>query len=154
MRNISISIFVLLVVALTLVASRARAWDGPEYWFESADGPAPGAGGIVATGGASDHNITCANCHIKGTAAQQIDLRFTSNPPMQAGGYRPGKTYQVNVDMVGEHLGLSGCSQYTSNTNNFAASFEDASGKPVGALTGDSGWTSSRCAPTMDPRNP
>ena len=62
-----------------------------------------------------------------------------------------GQKYQVAVKLVGEHLGLSGCGQYLTHTNNFAAAFEDASGKPTGVLASDSGQ-SAASGPTALPK--
>ncbi len=59
--------------------------------------------------------------------------------------YTPGQKYQVDVKLVGEHLGLSGCGQYLTHVNNFAATVEGASGKLAGVLGSDSGQSSSSC---------
>lgn len=69
-----------LFIAILTAAADAFAWDGPTLWYESAVGgqgaPAgPGGGGIIGTGGATDHNITCAHCHIKGEAKYVDDRR-------------------------------------------------------------------------------
>jgi hypothetical protein len=66
--------------------------------------------------------------------------------------YEPGQRYQVDVQLVGEHLGLSNCVAGATNLNHFVASFEDASGNVAGALAADSGQSSAACpstAPTM-----
>jgi len=138
-------------IAAWLLPATARAWDGPEYWYANAAGQPAGAGGIIGTGSARDHAITCAHCHTK--AAGMIDLKLDFTPALPTVGgqqtYEPGQTYQIAVKLVGEHLGLSGCGQYLSHTNNFAASFEDPSGKPAGKLTSDSGQTSTSCPPAV-----
>src|SRR6185295_5087437 len=61
----------------------------------------------------------------------------------------PGQSYQVKVSLVGEHLGKSGCGQYLSHVNNFAATFEDAGGKLAGVLSSDSGQSSASCPQVM-----
>jgi hypothetical protein len=63
--------------------------------------------------------------------------------------YEPGQTYQVDVALIGEHLGLSGCDPFVTHTNNFVAAFEDASGNVAGTLTSDSGQSSTNCPPTI-----
>ncbi len=142
-----------LLLAITTTSRLARAWDGPTMWYESATGgpggaDGPGGGGIIGTGGASDHNITCANCHIKGDANYgTVDFKPTFNPPIGA-TYKLGQTYQVTFAMVGEHLGLGQCMPYMKNINGFAAAFEDDSGKPVGSFRASYGSTTS-CPPTI-----
>jgi hypothetical protein len=135
----------------------ARAWDGPEMWFEAAAGgansslgPGPGGGGILGTGGASDHNITCANCHIQGANGYgTVDFKPSFNPPIGA-TYTLGQTYHVTMTMTNEHLGLSGCtgSPPNPNVNEFGAAFEDDSGKPVGSLVAVNG-NSTSCQATI-----
>ena len=140
--------FAMFITILTAAAD-ASAWDGPTLWYESAvggqGGPAgPGGGGIIGTGGATDHNITCAHCHIKGEAKYgTIGANVTFNPPIGA-TYKLGQKYQVTVALSGEYLGKSGCDQYMKNINGFAASFEDDSGKNAGVITAANG-TSTSC---------
>jgi hypothetical protein len=147
----------LLLVAALVVPARALAWDSNTYWFDPANGappPAgsqyavlPGGGGILATGGASDHNITCADCHIK--AAEQIDstFLFDGQPLTQ---YSPGHTYQVTAKLLYEHLGLSGCGPYVNgNVNNFGATFEDANGNRVGTLASDGNTSGASCSSSL-----
>lgn len=146
---------ILAALAVFGGASTAQAWDGPGQWYESAVAKNPGGGGIVGTGSAMDHNILCAHCHTE--AMNQIDLKFDFMPPLDMVGgqpvYSPGKTYQVAVNLTGEHLGTSGCGQYLSHTNSFAATFENASGKLAGTLTSAAGQSSANCPQTMpDPK--
>ena len=55
----------IVVAACTLLGTNAaRAWDGPELWYEPAHGAVPGGGGIFGTGGERDHHITCEHCHV------------------------------------------------------------------------------------------
>jgi hypothetical protein len=139
-----------------LIPATSRAWDGPGLWYSPAAGAQPGGSGIIGTGGALDHNVTCANCHMK--AESKIDLKLDFSPALPTvGGLptpMPGQQYQVSVQLTGEHLGLSACEQYTSNINNFAATVEDAGGKLAGVLASDSGQSSTSCpASAPDPVN-
>jgi hypothetical protein len=138
-----------LVVALT--PAKSHAWDGPDLWYSSAAGKQPGGAAIIGTGGATDHNITCANCHTKGE--NKIDLKLEFSPPLPSVGglptYTPGQTYQVSVKLTGEHLGLSGCGQYLTHVNNFAATIENGGGKLAGVLSSDSGQSSANCPKSM-----
>ncbi|HRI65089.1 MAG TPA: hypothetical protein PK156_12660 [Polyangium sp.] len=146
---------IMAALVISSGASLAWAWDGPQQWFESASAKNPGGGGIIGTGGAMDHNLMCAHCHVE--ASNQIDLKFDFTPPLEMVGgqpvYAPGQTYQVAVNLVGEHLGTSGCGQYLAHTNNFAATVENGSGKVAGMLRSDAGQTSASCPQTMpDPK--
>jgi hypothetical protein len=136
---------------LGFLPTTAAAWDGWKTWNEAADGMNPGGGGIFGTGGATDHAITCAHCHVE--AKGMIGGGLTFNPPLsQVGGvdaYQPGKIYQVTATLTGERLGLSGCAQYTMNNNGFVATFENSSGTVAGVLASDSGQSSASCPPTL-----
>ncbi len=144
-----------LVLAIVASASLARAWDGDPLWYNPANGKVaqpynvmPGGGGIIGTGGAGDHAVTCAHCHIKGDASYGT-IRVSFNPPFGT-TYMPNKQYTVTLNLVGEHLGLSGCGQYVlGNINEFAATFETDSGKVAGAMQADYGSTAS--CPTTPP---
>lgn len=148
-----IVIFCTVVFGSLLAASPALAWDSSNLWYDPAEGAKaspynvmPGGGGILATGGAGDYAITCANCHIKG-ADGYGSIGLTITPPVPT-TYKPGTKYDFTVSMTGEHRGLSGCSQYVlGNVNQFAITFEDASGKQVGSFTTDYG-TSASCPQT------
>jgi hypothetical protein len=130
-------------------------WDGPKLWTESASSMPLGGGAIIATGGATDYYITCAQCHIKSDPSQYglIDFQMTFVPALSSVGgaeaYKPGQTYQVTARMMGEHLGLSGCDPSAKNVNNFAAAFENGNGQPVGVLASDSGQRSDACPQTI-----
>jgi hypothetical protein len=149
-------LFVLLVGCIG-VATPALAWDANAYWYEPANGGPPpqgsqyavlpGGGGILATGGATDHNITCADCHVK--AAGQISSAFLFDGKTLT-SYAPGHTYQVTAQLLYEHLGLSGCGQYVNgNVNNFGATFEDANGNVVGVLASDGNTSGASCQATL-----
>lgn len=149
------SIVILLTTAIMLLLpASALAWDANQYWWDPAQGAPgqpyavlPGAGGIIATGGATDHNITCADCHVK--SAGQIDATFAfDGMPLTA--YSPGHTYRVTAQLLYEHLGLSGCGQYvTGNVNNFGAAFEDGQGNVAGMLASDGNTTGASCQASM-----
>jgi hypothetical protein len=134
----------------------ALAWDGPTLWYEPANA-GPGGGGLITTGGALDHNVTCAHCHDKGDGSQGygvIGADVSFNPPIGA-AYKKGQRYEVTVALTGEHLALSGCmNDYPVNRNGFAASFEDDSGKVVGSLSAAFGDAAScvRAAPDPFPK--
>lgn len=134
-----------------LTPARSHAWDGPDLWYSSATGQMPGGGGIVGTGGSLDHNITCAHCHTN--AESKIDVKFEFSPSLPTVGglptYTPGQKYQVSVKLTGEHLGLSGCGQYLTHVNNFAATIENGGGKLAGVLSSDSGQSSTSCPKDM-----
>jgi hypothetical protein len=136
-----------VALAAFLLPQTARAWDGPDLWYGDPAGQMPGGGGLLGTGSARDRGITCAHCHTKAAGLIDLDLAFT--PPLPTVGgqptYAPGQTYQVAVKLVGEHLGQSGCGQYLTHTNNFAAAFEDMSGQPTGVLASDSGQSAASC---------
>src|SRR5262249_49996262 len=152
----TLSIAVIIAALFALLAPRtAAAWDGPQLWYMRASDAQPGGSGIIATGGVLDHNVTCANCHLK--AESKIDVKFTFSPALPTVGrlptYTAGQKYQVTATLEGEHLGLANCGQYTSNVNNFAATFEDAGGKFAGVIASDSGQSSANC-PVDPPPNP
>ena len=150
------SLFALACFVFAFAFARAAsAWDGPSMWYDPATGSPqtnqnPGGGGILGTGGVTDHGITCANCHMKGkNPTGLIDAKPTFNPPLNVGAYTPGQKYTITITMTGEHLGLSGCSQYTPDNNNFmAATIEDDSGKLAGTFSTQSGSTAS-CPATV-----
>jgi hypothetical protein len=142
--------FTILLSVIVLIATRgvARAWDAPQYWYES---DTIGGGGILATGGAGDHNITCANCHIKGAQNYgTVDFKPSFNPPIGT-SYQLGQTYLVTMTLSNEHLGLDCPSMGMDmhNKNFFGAAFEDDSGKAVGQLTAGNGTTASCPTPPL-----
>jgi hypothetical protein len=130
---------VLLMTTLVLAFPTTASW----HTSPTLVGGKPGAGGIYGTGGQSDHGITCAVCHIN--AAGQIGASFSVSPAWaKVGGqdaYQPGTTYQITVNLTGEHLGVG----TTTNQNGMNLTIEDVSGKPVGTFTSDTGVTSSAC---------
>jgi hypothetical protein len=130
----------------------AAAWDGPGLWYADADDATPGGGGILGTGGAHDHGITCADCHVDRDPAV-IDLRFQFTPAMGSVGpdlvFSPGQRYRVDVELLDATLGPP-CGEYMDNRDQFAASFETMAGSPAGFLESDSGQSTSNC-PTMYP---
>jgi hypothetical protein len=138
-----------LALLLWAAPRSARAWDGATLWFADAAGASPGGSGFLGTGSSHDHGVTCAHCHVQAQGLVDVKLAFT--PPLPTVGgqvtYEPAQKYQVDVELVGEHLGLGNCVQGATNLNNFVATFEDASGNVVGALASDSGQSSATCPP-------
>ncbi len=128
-------------------ASVAHAWDGPELWYDPADGMPPGGGGIFGTGAARDHGITCQDCHVDPPDGD-IELRFRFSPSLGSvdglDTYQPGQTYDVTVELLGEVL-TGPCAPNAKNNNGFVATFEDTSGQPAGALASDSGQSRTDC---------
>jgi hypothetical protein len=147
-------------LAAVLALSRstpAAAWDGPGLWYADADDATPGGGGILGTGGAHDHGITCADCHVD-RDPEVIDLRFQFSPAMGTVGpdlvYTPGRRYRVDVQLLNATLGPP-CGPYMDNRDLFAASFETMAGSPAGVLESDSGQSTSNCPVTYpDPAPP
>src|SRR5690242_11475406 len=94
----------LAFLVATAVAAPAFAWDGPELGYGPADGASPGGGGILGTGGAHDHGVTCGDCHVE-APMETPALDFTYSPPMGAAGpdlvYTPGQRYRVDVQLTG-----------------------------------------------------
>ncbi|MFT3769173.1 MAG: hypothetical protein QM820_27355 [Minicystis sp.] len=148
------------LAAVLLPAAGALAFPFGKSWHDRADGTQTnggraGAGGIYGMGSASDHGITCANCHIGG--AGQIGATVTPTPAFQkvnnADAYKPGQTYAITVTMTGEHLGLN---QGNDNLNGMAFTIEDAGGKVKGVFTSDADPTanSTTCKPSYPAQNP
>src|SRR4029079_4622584 len=93
--------------AVALAFPFGKSWHDPATGSQSNGGRA-GAGGIYGTGSATDHFITCTNCHIKSIG--QIDAKITPPPAWEKvnnqDAYKPGQAYSMTIDMTGEHLGL------------------------------------------------
>ena len=128
-------------------ATVAHAWDGPELWYDPADGMPPGGGGIFGTGAARDHGITCQDCHVDPPDGD-VELRFNFSPSLTSvdglDAYEPGRTYDVTVELIGEIL-TGPCAPNAKNNNGFAATFQDAGGQTAGVLASDSGQTGTDC---------
>lgn len=136
--------------ATVLAASPAYAWDGAELWYARADGAMPGGGGILGTGGAHDHGITCGDCHVD-RPQEVIGLDFVFDPPMGAAGpdylYAPGQRYRVEARLTGANLGTA-CDP--ADHDGFAAAFETDAGAPAGRLESDLGQSAANCPATFD----
>jgi hypothetical protein len=130
------TIFAIAIVAVC--AGRAEAWDGPGMWYRAANDDNPGGGGILGTGGRHDHGITCRDCHVERRDEPALALAFAFNPPLANNTYVPNQRYTVTATMTGAQLGRPCGMQYTMNTDNFAASFEDDNGAPAGVVWSDS----------------
>ncbi len=143
-----------LVIAIGIsLSTPAFAWDGAGMWYRAADDDNPGGGGILGTGGGHDHGIKCTDCHVNRKTEPALGFTLAFAPPITT-TYVPGQRYQVTAQLSGAQLGSPCNMQYTQNVDNFAASFEDDTGAPAGALASDSGPTSSNCATqpqTTDP---
>ena len=150
-------ITVATVLGILSYAGATLAFPYPYLFHEPSAGDASqnraGAGGIYGTGGKQDLGIQCSDCHINGAGSIGISLTITKAPSGTAtgwdvvnggDGYQPGATYQIQVDMTGQHKFAA----TNMDTNGMSATFEDQSGKLAGVLTSDSGQTSSSCPAT------
>jgi hypothetical protein len=139
------------LVLLVGWAAPAHAWDGAQLWYDTAAGAVPGGGGILGTGGAHDHGITCGDCHVE-RAQEVIGLDFEFDPPMGNAGpdflYAPGQRYRVVARLANANLGSSGCA--AADIDSFAAAFETDAGAPAGTLESDVGQSAASCPPTWD----
>lgn len=131
----------MVAASVVLPAAAALAFPFGKSWHDRADGNQSnggraGAGGIYGMGGATDFNITCANCHTGGKG--QIGATITPSPAWakvnNVDAYAPGQKYAITVTLTGEHLGLN---QGTNNLNGFALTFEDQGGKVRGVFESD-----------------
>jgi hypothetical protein len=141
-----------LVVLFTIATTHAAfAWDGPDAWYRAANADNPGGGGILGTGAARDHGITCRECHTDRVDAPTLALQFTFTPSLPSSGgmssYAAGVRYRVDVTLQNEALGPP-CGQYLAHTDGFAATFEGANGASVGMLETDAGVSAASC-PTV-----
>lgn len=144
---------VAFAAASVLGAAPAAAWDGPGLWYKPIDGPDPGGGGILGTGGAHDHGITCGDCHVERDPTEVIDLQFDFEPDLVPAGpdsvYAPNQRYRVDVRMIGALLGTSCTEAVMKNVDQFAAGFETDSGAAAGMLESDSGQSTASCPATF-----
>lgn len=128
-----------------------NSWHMPSAGDPTA-GNRAGGGGIYGTGSSQDKGITCAQCHVK--AQGLIDATITPTPAWQniAGqlAYKPGQTYSITVQMVGEHLGLSNPGM-NDNLNGMAMAFENAAAQSVGMLASDTPGNSASSCPVAAP---
>jgi hypothetical protein len=144
-----------LVIAIVCAATPAYAWPGGANWYWPATGDdsvmyggTPGGGGILGTGGQHDHGIQCSDCHVqRATESFTFDMKFT--PDVVNNTYVAGQTYTVLATMTGANLpcmpGPNGGGSAADKVRNFAASFENDAGDPVGVLTSDAGQTAPNC---------
>jgi hypothetical protein len=140
-----------LVVALSLVAARALAFDSASGFFEPKGTPhaatyGASAEGVYFTGAPRFASQTCAACHTDGPGRVQLKLGV-DQPSLFVDGYTPGVTYLFEVELNGEVEGL----QYNTptcteppgprdtftyvqcNNNNFALEIESGAGPLSGA---------------------
>ena len=140
----------IMTIAVVLLASRsAYAWDGPELWYDPADGAMPGGDGLLGTGGVHDHGIKCGDCHVD-APMETPGLDFAYTPPMGVAGpdllYTPGQRYRVDVTITGANLGVTNCDR--PEMDGFAAAYETDSGAVAGQLESDVGQSAASCPPT------
>lgn len=153
---------IISIVALGIVvpAAVASAFPFGKSWHDRSDGTQAnggraGAGGIYGTGGAKDHGITCAHCHIK--APGLISATVTPTPAwgMKNGSptYTPGQKYSIAVAMTGENKGLN---QGNNNLNGMAITVEDQGGKTSGVFESDTSpvVSSASCPAAYPASNP
>jgi hypothetical protein len=137
------------ITILLLLCGSAWAWDGPALWYASATGGAtgtlPGGGGIMGTGGQHDYGIKCTDCHVQRKDEPALAFAMTFSPALAGATYTPGQRYTVTAQLSGAQLGVPCTMQYSSNVDNFAASFEDDTGNQAGALTPDDGQSAPNC---------
>jgi hypothetical protein len=141
-----------VLVAAMAISFGAAGMSQLVFWHMPADGTGPnraGAAAIYGTGGKSDWGITCAHCH--SGAKGLIGATFVASPSWQkvnnVDAYKPGQKYDITVTLTNEQKVPS--ARWPHTQNGFAATFEDANGKPKGTLQSDVlGNSSASCPPT------
>jgi hypothetical protein len=131
------SIRAAFAAAVALVATAALAWNYDDLWQYKADAARPGGGGNFATGSKTDRSLQCVHCHIGSAGTVNLGLSFSPQLGTVNGkpSYAPNTRYTITAALQGEHLSVGVAGQ----VNNFAATFEDATGKVVGIIESDSG---------------
>ena len=92
---------------------------------------AGGADGIYYVGSPLERGWKCTLCHLN--PPSKISLHI-DQPELFSGGnfqYTPGQVYKFDVDLVGEHLGLSSTH---SNYNSLVVQILDENQAPAGAM--------------------
>lgn len=119
-------------IALASVLTAPAAW---AFHAGSTFDKPPGAGGtdgIYYTGSPAEHGWKCTLCHTNPPG--KISLHI-NQPELFSGGdtfvYEPGKLYQFDVDLVGEHAGLTSTK---SNYNSLVVQILDQNQAPIGAV--------------------
>jgi hypothetical protein len=95
-----------------------------------------GAAGIYYTGSPRFQGQSCAGCHTGGEAQMQIELA-SSPPDLFDGGYTPGSTYLIKVDLVDNLRRATDCDAHAGEAcdlNLFAIEALDPRGRPAGTL--------------------
>jgi hypothetical protein len=138
----------LLGLLVCLLPATAHAFADATQFFPNPSvphGATVGASGegIYFTGAPRFASQTCASCHVDGPG--RVGLKLGADPSaLFAGGYVPGQTYELEVELQNETEGT----QYSTptctdapgtasgyvqcNNNNFALEVDDASGAPLG----------------------
>jgi hypothetical protein len=138
----------ILLIAILCSSRVALAWDGPGLWYARADGPNPGGGGILGTGGGHDHGIKCTDCHVE-RKTENLTFDMTFSPPLVNNTYAANTQYTITAKLMGAQLATSSCSTSGGKNNDgFAASFEDDNGDNVGSLAADDGQSAPSCTLT------
>jgi hypothetical protein len=129
---------------LALAASPAAAFPTGDRYDEDSTQSASGDG-VHYTGGPASPATVCSVCHVD--APRAIGVRFgADDPTLFEGGYAPGHTYQLEVELTRESRGLAfngpatcspnavGAGFVPCNTNGFGLEIDDVVGSPAGAL--------------------
>lgn len=143
-----------LVFALALLAAApASAYTtGDRYGIEPNSDPNTGGvplqvsygDGIRFVGAPDFPRATCGSCHTGGPNLAAVRLG-ADDPSLFSSGYNPGQTYQLEVQLMGETLGLeyngpSRCGNIPKqgfvpcNSNGFALEADDGGGNLAGAM--------------------
>jgi hypothetical protein len=157
-----------LAVALALAFStEARAFNDATQFFVGATPHAATFGasgeGVYFTGAPRFSSLTCASCHTDGPG--QVKLKLGADPPdLFTRGYDPGRTYVLEVELIGETKGLAyigdTCTEpplrgqnftyHQCNNNGFGLEVDTADGTPLalpGTLCAEAPLANGMCPP-------
>src|SRR5262249_8215417 len=100
-----------LILTLTsIVATNALAFDDPAQFIAlpTLQHPATlsaSAEGIYFTGAPRFSGLDCASCHTDGPG--KVDIRINADVvELFSDGYQPGQTYQLQVQLLNEQMGI------------------------------------------------
>lgn len=166
------SLLTALFLTLGIATPRsARAFDDPAQFFPQPMTPhtatlQASAEGLYFTGAPRFSGLTCAKCHID--APGKVDLKLGADPDdLFTVGYQPGKTYELEVELLHETEGLEypgptcteppGRGQKFSyvqcNNNAFALEADTDSGPMTGANVFCAAQPQNGACPAPDPAN-
>jgi len=133
----------LLALLVALAPATAAAFPGGKS-FDLDPISVAGGGGVNYTGAPDFPGATCATCHVDppGLVGVRLDAR---DPSLFSIGYRPGDVYELEVQLVGETLGLEhdgpalcgsvpGKGFVPCNTNGFGIQASDVTGAAAGTF--------------------